>query len=75
MNDLNDLKKLADNLKKSMDKLVKIQTRVFDDLPNDLKQSITPIQKDIKSALKSLKKGDAQKINELQKRYADTNSK
>ena len=52
-----------------------LQRRFLADLPNDLQEKVQPIQKDIESTLKAMRKGDTNKINELTKRYANSDTK
>lgn len=75
MEHLEQFKEISNTLKQSFEKLEQLQRSFLGDLPNDLSEKVKPIQKDIEKSLKAFKRGDINKINEIYKRYADTNSK
>lgn len=75
MEHLEQFKEISNTLKQSFEKLEQLQRSFLSDLPNDLSENVKPIQKDIEKSLKAFKRGDINKINEIYKRYADTNSK
>jgi hypothetical protein len=75
MKNLEQLNAIGKDLSKSLKQLEQFQRRFLADLPNDLKEKVQPIQKDIESTLKAMRKGDTNKINELTKRYANSDSK
>jgi len=75
MKNLDQLNAIGKDLSKSLKQLEQLQRRFLADLPNDLQEKLQPIQKDIKSTLKAMRKGDTNKINELTKRYANSDTK
>jgi hypothetical protein len=75
MKNLEQLNAIGKDLNKSLKQLEQLQRRFLADLPNDLQEKVQPIQKDIESTLKAMRKGDTNKINELTKRYANSDSK
>jgi hypothetical protein len=75
MEHLEQFTEIANNLKQSFEKLEQLQRSFLGDLPNDIKEKVKPIQKDIESSLKAFKRGDINKINKIYQRYADTNTK
>jgi archaellum component FlaC len=75
MKHIEQLNEIAKDLKKSFENLEQLQRSFLNDLPEDIKSKVQPIQKDIERTLKAFKRGDIDNINEIKKRYADTNSK
>jgi hypothetical protein len=75
MENFEQLNAIGKELSNSLSKLEQLQRRFLADLPNEIQDSVKPIQKDIESTLKAMRKGDINKINELTKRYANTDSK
>lgn len=72
---MENTKELVDQIKKNMDQLLKANDQFLRDLPEDQRSKVLPIQLDIQNVIRAAKKGDINKINEISKRYADTNSK
>ena len=70
-----------ENLKQTIDQLNKLieqtnvqQAELISKLTPEQMAMIIPIQSDVTNALDALKKGDANSINQLQKKYADLNN-
>jgi archaellum component FlaC len=75
MEHLNELNEISKDLKKSFEKLEQLQRSFLSDLPNEIRDKVQPIQKDIERSLKAFKRGDINKINEIYKRYANSDTK
>ena len=75
MKHIEQLTEIGKELKKSFEKLERLQRTFLSDLPEDIQSKVQPIQKDIERTLKAFKRGDIDNINEIQKRYANTDSK
>lgn len=58
------------NLQKAMESVMILQNKVFQDMPQECRDQIMPIQKDIAEAMSCLKTGDITKINEISQKYA-----
>lgn len=69
------IEKMVSQVKKNMDKLIRVTDNLMKQVPKEHQDKITPLQMDIHSALRAAKSGDMEKINELSRKYADTNSK
>ena len=67
--------KLANELKKSMDQLLNLADSTFAQLPAEHREKIIPIQTDIHAAIDAAKNGDLSKINEINSKYANSDSK
>lgn len=67
--------KLANELKKSMDQLLNLADSTFAQLPPEHREKINPIQTDIHAVIDAAKKGDLSKINEINSKYANSDSK
>lgn len=70
--EFNDITK---NLKKALDTVMILQSKVFNDMPDGCKDQIIPIQKDIAEAMGCIKSGDLTKINEISQKYAGITNK
>ena len=74
MNDLlNEANEILSNVSASMEKLMNIQNKVFDQLDQDQLKAVSSSINDIEEAKKALKDGDSSKMNALLKKYADIN--
>lgn len=65
-----EINDITNNLKKAMESVMILQNQLFNDMPDECKEKIIPIQKDIAEAMSYIKSGDLTKINEIQKKYA-----
>ena len=72
--DKTQIENIAKQVKKNMDKLIRVTDDIMKQVPKEHQDKITPLQMDIHSALRAAKSGDMEKINELSRKYADTNS-
>jgi hypothetical protein len=70
---MENVKDLAKELSNSFDKVMKLNAELLKTLNEDQLKQVLPMQNDINSILNAVKKGDILAINEIQKRYADTN--
>jgi hypothetical protein len=70
---MENVKDLAKELGKSFDKVMKLNADLLKSLNEEQLKQVLPMQNDINSILNAVKKGDILAINEIQKRYADTN--
>jgi hypothetical protein len=70
---MENVKDLAKELSNSFDKVMKLNADLLKTLNEDQLKQVLPMQNDINSILNAVKKGDILAINEIQKRYADTN--
>ena len=74
MNDLlNEANEILSNVSASMEKLMNIQNKVFDQLDQEQLKAVSSSINDIEEAKKALKDGDSSKMNTLLKKYADIN--
>ena len=71
---MNDPKELAKQVREAMSKLMKANDELIKGLPAEQMQKIAPIQADIHQVLRAVKKGDINKINEIQAKYANTDT-
>jgi hypothetical protein len=71
---LNDALKMVSELSANMDQLLKVQTDVIKTLPPEYQSELTFALKDMRAIKKAVKNGDIDKLNELNKRYANTNN-
>jgi hypothetical protein len=70
---MENAKDLAKELSNSFDKVMKLNADLLKTLNEDQLKQVLPMQNDINSILNAVKKGDILAINEIQKRYADSN--
>ena len=70
---MEQIQELTDILSKTFDKVMKLNADLLKQLTPEQQKQILPMQKDINKILKSVKEGDILAINEIQKKYADTN--
>jgi hypothetical protein len=70
---MENVKDLAKELSNSFDKVMKLNADLLKTLNEDQLKQVLPMQNDINSILNAVKKGDILAINEIQKRYADSN--
>jgi vacuolar-type H+-ATPase subunit E/Vma4 len=75
MIDLNQIKEMADNVKGSMEQLIRMTDEALKNLPEDERKQVSPVQKDIHNILDAVKQGDTMKIHEIQRKYASSNHK
>jgi len=72
---LNEANDLINNLSGSLERLNSLSKRIFNGLDGDLKKKTSFMAKDIADIQNAVKNGDMDKLNEINKRYADINSK
>lgn len=72
---LNEANNLVNELSGNFERLLKLQKSVFNDLPPDLRKKTDFVGKTITEIENAVKNGDMDKLNEINKRYADINSK
>lgn len=72
---LQEIKQMADQMKDSMEKLIKMTDQALNNLPSEERKNVAPIQQDIHSVLNAVKEGDTTKIHEISKKYAGFNTK
>jgi hypothetical protein len=72
---LNEANDLINNLSGSLERLNSLSKRVFNGLDGDLKKKTSFMAKDIAEIQNAVKNGDMDKLTEINKRYADINSK
>jgi len=72
---LNEANDLINNLSGSLERLNSLSKRIFNGLEGDLKTKTSFMAKDIADIQNAVKNGDMDKLNEINKRYADINSK
>lgn len=70
---MEDVKKITDDLNKSFKKIMKLNGELLNKLNDEQRKQVMPMQNDINAILNAVKNGDILAINEIQKRYADTN--
>jgi len=68
------LKQSIDQLSVILDQIKLEQSQLISKLTPEQIALVTPIQADVTNALDALKKGDAESINQLQKKYANINN-
>jgi len=68
------LKQAIDQFKKLIEQTKMEQSQLMSKLTPEQMAMVAPIQADVTNALDALKKGDAESINQLQKKYADINN-
>ena len=61
-------------LKGNFDKLLKVQQKLINDLPTEYREKVNFVNKDISIIKKAVANGNLDQLNELTKRYADTNN-
>lgn len=66
---------LINDLSGSLEKLNSLSKRVFNSLDGDLRTQTKFMSKDIEEIQNAVKNGDIDKLTEINKRYADFNSK
>jgi len=71
---LNDALNMVSSLSANMDKLLKVQTDVIKSLPPEFQGELAFALKDVRAIKKAVKNGDVEKLNELNKRYANSNN-
>jgi hypothetical protein len=69
---MEQIKDLNDNLSKSFKQLLDMNKDFLSNLTDEQRKQVLPIQNDINAILRAVKKGDILAINEIQKKYANT---
>ena len=75
MKNIQQLHEMISQVKNDMDKLIHVTDSAINSLPEEERKKVSPIQRDIHSVLDALKKGDTSKINEISKKYANSDYK
>lgn len=70
-----EINEITNNLKTAMESVMILQNKLFNDMTDDCKAQILPIQKDIAEAMNCIKTGDVTKINEIADKYARITNK
>lgn len=70
-----EINEITNNLKTAMESVMILQNKLFNDMSEDCKAQILPIQKDIAEAMNCIKTGDITKINEIADKYARITNK
>lgn len=70
-----EINEITNNLKTAMESVMILQNKLFNDMSEDCKAQILPIQKDIAEAMNCIKTGDVTKINEIADKYARITNK
>jgi hypothetical protein len=70
-----EFNEITNNLKTAMESVMILQNKLFNDMSEDCKAQILPIQKDIAEAMSCIKTGDVTKINEIAEKYARITNK
>lgn len=70
-----EINEITNNLKTAMESVMILQNKLFNDMSDDCKAQILPIQKDIAEAMNCIKTGDVTKINEIADKYARITNK
>ena len=70
----NETLKMLEGLTKSIEGIFDIQKKAIQQIPDEHINLKIKATNDIESLLESMKKGDLEKIIEIQKRYADSNN-
>jgi len=70
-----EINEITNNLKTAMESVMILQNKLFNDMSDDCKAQILPIQKDIAEAMNCIKTGDVTKINEIAEKYARITNK
>jgi hypothetical protein len=69
---MENIKELHENLGKSFKQLMDMNNDFLSNLNDEQRKQVLPIQNDINAVLRAVKKGDILAINEIQKKYANT---
>jgi hypothetical protein len=70
----NETLKMLEGLTKSLEGIVEFQKNAIQQIPDEHINLKIKATNDIESLLESMKKGELEKIIEIQKRYADSNN-
>lgn len=70
-----EFNEITNNLKTAMESVMILQNQLFNNMSDDCKAQILPIQKDIAEAMNCIKTGDITKINEIADKYARITNK
>lgn len=70
-----EFNEITNNLKTAMESVMILQNKLFNNMSDDCKAQILPIQKDIAEAMNCIKTGDITKINEIADKYARITNK
>jgi hypothetical protein len=74
MNDMDNLK-LIEELRNNFDKLLEINEKILNSLPDDVKVESESVRKDISDVTKAVRAGDLSALNALKEKYANFNNK
>ena len=71
---MENTKELVKQVQNNLNKLLKQNDEILRNLPDEHKAKVLPIQLDIQNVIRAAKNGDMNKITEISKRYANTDS-
>lgn len=74
MHNFDEIKQMADQMKGSMEQLIKMTDKALENLPIEERKKVMPVQKDIHTILDAVKKGDTMKIHEISRKYAGSDN-
>lgn len=72
---MEQVEKLTKELVKSFEKVMKLNAELLKSLNDEQRKEVLPMQNDINTILNAVKNGDILAINEIQKKYADSNQR
>jgi hypothetical protein len=72
---MEQIEQLTKELGKSFDKVMKLNAELLKTLNDEQRKEVLPMQNDINTILSAVKNGDILAINEIQKKYADSNKR
>ncbi len=70
----NETLKMIEGLTKNLEEIINFQKKSVEQIPSEHNHLKVQITNDIESILKSVKGGEVEKLIEIQKRYASSNS-
>jgi len=73
--DINEINEITGRLNKDVNRLMKLQNEALSKLPPDQYKHVQEAHKDSNTILRSMRNGDLNTLQEMIKKYADTNNK
>lgn len=67
--------KLVEQLKKNFSKLMEVNDKILDQLPQECEEQKNQIKKDILEITKAVQEGDLSKLNLIKEKYANRSTK
>lgn len=71
----NDIKGVTENLKANFDQMLQMSNKIISEIPNEYAEKRAEIQNDVAEIMEAVKKQDFSKLTDLNKKYADNNTK